>query len=212
MKLTVAAPLLLFCFASSTSFAFSPTFSPLHHTAFLQRTPTSTRAYLPKALSQVKRPTRLSASSKEGDEEEDDDLEDLSEDLKWGSALSSLRARMAEQNAGIVGESGALFRLMSSMTPSQVITDFLSSAQPLVINAMSDAVGSLIGGMGTNPAMGVDVIAKVKGEKLGALCFQLQMTGYMFRNAEYVLALKEVRSGAALGAKRRVRRVWVWVR
>jgi len=59
---------------------------------------------------------------------------------------------------------------------------------------MSDAVGSLIGGMGTNPAMGVDVIAKVKGEKLGALCFQLQMTGYMFRNAEYVLALKELMS------------------
>jgi len=101
---------------------------------------------------------------------------------------------MADQKSGIVGESGALYRLMSSMTPSQVITDFLESAQPLVINAMSDAVASLIGGMGTNPAMGVDVIASVKGEKLGALCFQLQMTGYMFRNAEYVLALKELMS------------------
>ena len=81
------------------------------------------------------------------------------------------------------------------MTPSRVIADFVGTAQPLVINAMSDAVASLVGGMGSSPSMGIDVTARVEGKKLGALCFQLQMTGYMFRNAEYVLALKEVRRG-----------------
>jgi hypothetical protein len=33
---------------------------------------------------------------------------------------------------------------------------------------------------------------KANGDKLGSLCFQLQMTGYMFRNAEYVLAIRDL--------------------
>lgn len=40
--------------------------------------------------------------------------------------------------------------------------------------------------------MGVDTTVKANGEKIGSLCFQLQMTGYLFRNAEYVLALKDL--------------------
>ena len=42
--------------------------------------------------------------------------------------------------------------------------------------------------------MGMDVTVEATGEKLAALCYQLQMTGYMFRNAEYVLALKRLMS------------------
>ncbi len=40
--------------------------------------------------------------------------------------------------------------------------------------------------------MGVETLVKASGEKIGSLCFQLQMTGYLFRNAEYVLALKDL--------------------
>ena len=40
--------------------------------------------------------------------------------------------------------------------------------------------------------MGVETIVKASGDKIGSLCFQLQMTGYLFRNAEYVLALKDL--------------------
>ena len=35
-------------------------------------------------------------------------------------------------------------------------------------------------------------MVKASGEKIGSLCFQLQMTGYLFRNAEYVLALRDL--------------------
>jgi hypothetical protein len=38
----------------------------------------------------------------------------------------------------------------------------------------------------------VDTLVKASGENVGSLCFQLQMTGYLFRNAEYVLALKDL--------------------
>lgn len=45
------------------------------------------------------------------------------------------------------------------------------------------------------------MIVQASTEKLGNLCFQLMMTGYMFRNAEYVLALKalmNLQGGATL--------------
>lgn len=132
-------------------------------------------------------------ASKDSEDEEEEEVE-FTTDTDWGGALAELRSRMDKINSGSTGGSAILFDMMSSMTPSQVITDFMLTAQPLVINAMSDAVAGLLGGMGTNPNMGIEVVAKVKGEKLGALCFQLQMTGYMFRNAEYVLALKELMS------------------
>jgi len=56
---------------------------------------------------------------------------------------------------------------------------------------MSGAVSSLLGGL-SNPAMGIETVVQTSSEKLGQLCFQLMMTGYMFRNAEYVLALKNL--------------------
>jgi len=56
---------------------------------------------------------------------------------------------------------------------------------------MTGAVSSLLGGL-SNPAMGIEMVVQASSEKLGKLCFQLIMTGYMFRNAEYVLALKSL--------------------
>lgn len=44
----------------------------------------------------------------------------------------------------------------------------------------------------SSPTAGVETLVKASGEKIGSLCFQLQMTGYLFRNAEYVLALKDL--------------------
>merc|ERR1719343_430527 len=116
----------------------------------------------------------------------------LTTDLDWGGALGSLRSRMEDVESGTSGDSSqALFRLMSAPSPNQIIGRFVSSANPQVVQAMSGAVSSLLGGL-ANPNMGVEVQVKATGEKIGSLCFQLQMTGYMFRNAEYVLALKDL--------------------
>jgi Protein of unknown function (DUF760)/EF-hand domain pair len=88
--------------------------------------------------------------------------------------------------------SHSLFRLMSSQTPSQQIASFVSTASPSVVTAMSSAISSLLGGLASTPVSGFDTVVKASSEKLGSLCFQLQMTGYMFRNAEYVMALKQL--------------------
>lgn len=111
--------------------------------------------------------------------------------LDWGGALDTLRDRVDDIESGKRGPSNALFRLMSAETPNQAIGKFIQEADPSVIQAMSGAVSSLLGGL-SNPSTGIEVVIKANGDKLGNLCFQLMMTGYLFRNAEYVLALKDL--------------------
>ena len=118
----------------------------------------------------------------------------LTTNTDWGGELDLLRNRMNDIENGISGKnnpSQTLFRMMSSDTPNQCIGKFVSNANPHVVQAMSGAINSLLGGL-SNPNMGVEMVVKASGEKISSLCFQLQMTGYMFRNAEYVLALKDL--------------------
>jgi Protein of unknown function (DUF760) len=99
--------------------------------------------------------------------------------IDWGGALGKLRQRVDDIAQGKSGNpSQALFRLMSNQSPNQVIGSFVNSASPQVVQAMSGAVSSLLGGL-SSPTSGVETIVKATGEKLGSLCFQLQMTGYV---------------------------------
>ncbi|KAL7532426.1 hypothetical protein ACHAXR_007060 [Thalassiosira sp. AJA248-18] len=112
--------------------------------------------------------------------------------LDWGGALSTLRSRVSDIESGTsTNPSTALFRTISRERPNEAIGRFVREANPEVVAAMTGAVSSLLGSL-SNPAMGVETIVQASSEKLGNLCFQLQMTGYMFRNAEYVLALKSL--------------------
>lgn len=97
--------------------------------------------------------------------------------MDWGGALGKLRQRLDDMEQGKSGNpSQALFRLMSSQSPNQAIGSFVTSANPHVVQAMSGAVSSLLGGL-SSPTSGVETLVKATGEKLGSLCFQLQMTG-----------------------------------
>ena len=111
--------------------------------------------------------------------------------VDWGGEYGKLRERFSEAESGGATPSSALFRIMTSETPNQAIGKFFQEANPQVVQAMSGAVNGLLGGL-SNPAMGVETLIKASGDKIANLCFQLQMTGYMFRNAEYVLALKDL--------------------
>ncbi|OEU21571.1 hypothetical protein FRACYDRAFT_259918 [Fragilariopsis cylindrus CCMP1102] len=116
----------------------------------------------------------------------------LTTNTDWGGELDLLRNRMNDIDNGVSQDpSQTLFRMMSSETPNQCIGKFVSNANPYVVQAMSGAINSLLGGL-SNPNMGVEMVVKASGDKISSLCFQLQMTGYMFRNAEYVIALKDI--------------------
>jgi hypothetical protein len=97
--------------------------------------------------------------------------------MDWGGALGRLRERVEDIETGASQDpSQALFRVMSAETPNQMIGKFVSTANPQVVQAMSGAVSSLLGGL-SRPANGVETLVKASGEKIGSLCFQLQMTG-----------------------------------
>eukprot|EP00568_Trieres_chinensis_P019207 CAMPEP_0183328362 /NCGR_PEP_ID=MMETSP0160_2-20130417/84241_1 /TAXON_ID=2839 ORGANISM="Odontella Sinensis, Strain Grunow 1884" /NCGR_SAMPLE_ID=MMETSP0160_2 /ASSEMBLY_ACC=CAM_ASM_000250 /LENGTH=426 /DNA_ID=CAMNT_0025496521 /DNA_START=46 /DNA_END=1323 /DNA_ORIENTATION=- len=120
--------------------------------------------------------------------------------VDWGGAYGSLSNRITDARSGASSDPAhALFRIMSADAPNKSIGRFVAEADPEVVTAMSGAVGSLLGGL-SNPETGVETIVKATKEKLGNLCFQLQMTGYMFRNAEYVLALKDLMDIRVTGA------------
>mmetsp|Transcript_66515 Transcript_66515/g.192029 ORF Transcript_66515/g.192029 Transcript_66515/m.192029 type:complete len:394 (-) Transcript_66515:33-1214(-) len=117
---------------------------------------------------------------------------DLTTYQDWGGALGKLRQRVEDVETGKSQDpSHALFRMMSAQSPNQVIGKFVTSANPQTVQAMSGAVSSLLGGL-SSPQGGVETLVKASGDKIGSLCFQLQLTGYLFRNAEYVLALKDL--------------------
>lgn len=112
--------------------------------------------------------------------------------LDWGGALTTLRDRVSDIESGkSTNPSTALFRTISRERPNEAIGRFVREANPEVVSAMTGAVGSLLGSL-SNPSMGIETIVQASSEKLASLCFRLQMTGYLFRNVEYVMALKKL--------------------
>jgi hypothetical protein len=110
--------------------------------------------------------------------------------LDWGGEYGKLSNRIEDvKNGAAKKPSQVLFRILTAESPNQTISSFLKAANPQVVRAMSGAVASLLGSL-SRP--GIETIVKATGEKIGNLCFQLQMTGYMFRNAEYIISLKKL--------------------
>jgi hypothetical protein len=101
----------------------------------------------------------------------------LATTVDWGGALGKLRQRVEDLEEGKSGNpSHALFRVLSSESPNQSIGSFLRTAKPQIVQAMSGAISSLLGGL-SSPQSGVELVVKATGDKIGSLCFQLQMTG-----------------------------------
>ncbi|KAJ1633704.1 hypothetical protein T492DRAFT_979253 [Pavlovales sp. CCMP2436] len=102
--------------------------------------------------------------------------------------MRQLRKRFSEVSSGDSSAATELYRLMTKEEPTSMIIDFLKSSSPLGIEAMQSTAISLLG---TLPKQfTVDFSTSV--ERFAALVYQLQMTGYLFRNAEYVLMLRRV--------------------
>ena len=79
--------------------------------------------------------------------------------------------------------------MVTRLAPSDLISRFTSTAPPRVQDAVRSTILGLVGGMASQ--MKFDTRAVATGEKLANLMFQLQMTGYMFKNAEYRLGLSQ---------------------
>ncbi|KAL3943286.1 MAG: hypothetical protein SGBAC_002657 [Bacillariaceae sp.] len=78
--------------------------------------------------------------------------------------------------------------VVSKLSPSEIISKFTASANPRVQEAVRSTILGLIGSL---PKMAFDTTTITTGQRLASLMFQLQMTGYMFKNAEYRLSMSQ---------------------
>jgi hypothetical protein len=78
--------------------------------------------------------------------------------------------------------------VVSRLSPSDLIAKFTSTAHPRVQDAVRATILGLIGNL---PKMAFETKTITTGERLAHLMFQLQMTGYMFKNADYRLSLSQ---------------------
>jgi len=78
--------------------------------------------------------------------------------------------------------------VVSKLSPSELISKFTSTAPPRVQDAVRATILGLIGNL---PKMAFDTKTITTGERLAHLMFQLQMTGYLFKNADYRLSLSQ---------------------
>lgn len=83
--------------------------------------------------------------------------------------------------------------VVSRLSPSELISKFTATAHPRVQNAVRQTILGMIGGL---PKLAFDTTTITTGQRLASLMFQLQMTGYMFKNADYRLSLQQSLSGS----------------
>jgi len=113
-------------------------------------------------------------------------------DASGNMDMERLRSRIQkiQENGGALATPAQkLFDKAMSKPPQQLMQDFFKSGNPAVTQAMSEAVASLLGAL---PPLEFDTQMTTTGDKLAALMLQLQMTGYMLRNAEYVMTLRKL--------------------
>lgn len=79
-------------------------------------------------------------------------------------------------------------KVVSELTPSEQIAKFMETANPRVQDAVRTTILGLIGSL---PKMAFDTTTIITGQRLASLMFQLQMTGYMIKNADYRLSMSQ---------------------
>ena len=106
--------------------------------------------------------------------------------------MARLRSRIAkiQENGGALATPAQkYFDKAMSKPPQQLMQDFFRTGSPSVVQSMQEAVTQLLGAL---PPLEFDTQLTTTGDKLAALMLQLQMTGYMLRNAEYVMTLRKL--------------------
>ena len=119
-------------------------------------------------------------------------------DLVIGSTAAAAESLLEEPSAEMLANNPYMM-VVANLAPSDIISKFTKTAHPRVQNAVRATILGLIGNL---PKMAFETKTVTTGQRLASLMFQLQMTGYMFKNAEYRLSLSQslgMNSNPALG-------------
>mmetsp|Transcript_97581 Transcript_97581/g.279037 ORF Transcript_97581/g.279037 Transcript_97581/m.279037 type:complete len:419 (-) Transcript_97581:363-1619(-) len=126
------------------------------------------------------------ASRISNDDRSDDGTRDPEFDLELQSSKGGDAAK-AQRNP--------FMQLATRLSSTDIIGRFMTDSPPRVQQAMRTTVVGLMGNM---DKFAIDAATVTTAENLANLMFQLQMTGYMFRNAEYRLSLSESLKGSGI--------------
>ena len=74
------------------------------------------------------------------------------------------------------------YQLVANLTPNEMLQKFSSNAPRNVQEAVKSTIMSLLGNL---PSYALDAALITTNTKLANLMFQMQITGYMFKNGEY---------------------------
>jgi len=96
-------------------------------------------------------------------------------EVDWDKEAAALVARSST-------EENRFYKAIKAIAPPELVSEFAKSAPKDVQIALRATVAQLLGNM---PAQVMDSKVTTSGKNLGSLMFSMQMTGYMFRNAEY---------------------------
>lgn len=86
----------------------------------------------------------------------------------------------------IDGETNKYYQLVAMLSPKEIIGRFAEMAPQRVQDAVRATIYGLLGNAAS---FAVETTTQTTSERLANLMFQLQMTGYMFKNAEYRMSL-----------------------
>jgi len=86
---------------------------------------------------------------------------------------------------------------LATYAPGEMVGQFMATAPPRVQTAVKQTVLGLLGSLRTSAAYDSNIVTTKNA--LASLMFQLELTGYMFRNAEYRLGLSQSLSKGMLG-------------
>eukprot|EP00980_Cylindrotheca_fusiformis_P000733 scaffold174_cov98-Cylindrotheca_fusiformis.AAC.2 len=138
--------------------------------------------------------TSLPISYDDDGDDTDDDKKDAPDNSKKSDSSALVGSFASSKSALFAGPSDAqlaknpYMQVVSKLSPSDLISKFTATAHPRVQEAVRSTVLGLIGSL---PKMAFDTTTITTGQRLASLMFQLQMTGYMFKNAEYRLSLSQ---------------------
>lgn len=101
-----------------------------------------------------------------------------------------------KEAAALAMPANPFFKAVKAIPVPDLVSEFADSAPPDVQQAVRFTIAKLLGNMPSEVA----AITRVTSDKnIASLMFSMQMTGYMFRNAEYRRSLSESLSAAESG-------------
>jgi len=99
-----------------------------------------------------------------------------------------------KEAAALVKPTNRFYKALKEIEAPQLVKEFAETAPPEVQTAVKATIGQLLGNL---PPQVAESAIEAKGTSLATLMFSMQMTGYMFRNAEYRRTLQQSLNGTS---------------